>query len=124
MLSLILALSLGHPANVRPAQLIEVLDGDTARLMVDLGFDVHKRVSIRVLDLWCPEVRGVEAPEGLIAKIKARQLLEAYPLYVPISTKRSFTRWVSPIYLKTVKGELRSFADVMVETSSCTADRR
>lgn len=45
------------------------IDGDTAVLMVDLGFRVFHRQHIRLAGFDAPEVRGEERPEGL--KIKA-----------------------------------------------------
>jgi micrococcal nuclease len=49
-------------------RVVDVYDGDTLTLDVDLGFNVTNRVRVRLLDIDTPEIRGEERPEGLLAK--------------------------------------------------------
>jgi len=48
-----------EPADY-PAQLIEVVDGDTADFLVDLGFNTVKEIRIRPTDIDTAEIFGVE----------------------------------------------------------------
>lgn len=48
-----------------------VIDGDTLKLRVSLGFGVYKHIKVRLASIQCPEVRGHERASGL----KARQCL-------------------------------------------------
>ena len=51
------------------ATVVEAYDGDTLTAEVDLGFYVWKvREKFRLFGLDAPEIRGVERPEGLLAK--------------------------------------------------------
>lgn len=45
------------------ATILNVIDGDTFDLDVDLGFDVHKFMRVRLLDVDTPEKRGKEEKE-------------------------------------------------------------
>lgn len=45
-----------------------VVDGDTFDSMVDLGFDVHKRVRFRLYGINCPEKSGATAKAGREAR--------------------------------------------------------
>ena len=56
---------------VRAAQLIKVIDGDSLRCNVDLGFTVNVVRDIRLAGCDTPEVRGSEAAAG---KFVAEQL--------------------------------------------------
>ena len=48
------------------AKILNVVDGDTFDVDIDLGFHIHERV--RLLNVDTPEKFGVEAPLGLIMK--------------------------------------------------------
>ena len=54
------------------ASVIEVLDGDTIRVSVDLGFHVFMRVDVRVAGINAPEKN---TPAGVAAKEHASKLL-------------------------------------------------
>ena len=64
------------------AEVVSVYDGDTIRVIIDLGFGFSNRgsrgkgTSIRLYGINTPEVRGVERPEGLIAKKALLDLIE------------------------------------------------
>lgn len=45
------------------AIITDVIDGDTFDLNVDLGFDVHKMMRVRLLEVDTPEKRGKEEKE-------------------------------------------------------------
>ena len=59
----------------------KVIDGDTIDVTLDLGFNILLKERVRLAFVNTPEVRGVERPEGLIAKqfvidwLKGKQLM-------------------------------------------------
>jgi endonuclease YncB( thermonuclease family) len=54
------------------AEILEVHDGDTFRVFVDLGFQIYARLSVRVQGVNCPEL---PTPAGFAAKNFTTQLL-------------------------------------------------
>ena len=57
------------PAYIYKAKLHRVIDGDTYELMVDLGFRVMSRLTVRLNGYSCPELRepkGKEAARSVI----------------------------------------------------------
>lgn len=109
----------------------DVLDGDTVKLEIDLGLDVHAGRSLRVRNLWCPELRDEGGSEALEA---ARTwFLDAerdaglmwWPLLVEFhktrydNYRRSFVRYVVDIY----DNKLNSFAEHMIANGHGTRER-
>jgi len=79
-----------------------VYDGDTVFLDVDLGFGVLLRnQSIRLIDVYAPEVRGIERPEGLLVRDQLRKRLPVGS-EVTIRTmkdrKGKYGRWLAIIF--------------------------
>ena len=72
-----------YPNYAYRAELVHIVDGDTIDVKLDLGFDITtvKRLRFLHLDAW--ETRGVEKPQGLLAKARIIELLDsADKLYV------------------------------------------
>tara|TARA_R110000772_G_scaffold260249_6_gene378156 strand:+ start:121 stop:468 length:348 start_codon:yes stop_codon:yes gene_type:complete len=62
------------------AKLDRVVDGDTVDAMVDLGFDIWKKVRIRMMGIDAPESRTRDLEEkklGLAAKARLNELIES-----------------------------------------------
>jgi micrococcal nuclease len=62
------------------AKLDRVVDGDTIDALVDLGFDIWKKVRIRMVGMNAPESRTKDLEEkklGLAAKSRLNELLES-----------------------------------------------
>ena len=58
------------------AIITDVYDGDTVTADIDLGFDIWRRNErLRLYGIDAPEVRGVERPEGLLARDALRERL-------------------------------------------------
>lgn len=53
---------------VRRARITRVIDGDTVRATIDLGWNASIEQNCRLLRVDAPEVRGTERPEGLAAE--------------------------------------------------------
>ena len=58
------------------AKLIRIVDGDTIEAVIDLGFEIGTRKTIRLHGIDAPETRGVLKEEKL-AGIKCKDRLEA-----------------------------------------------
>ena len=90
------------------ASLDRVIDGDTAILMVDLGFECYQRVALRFKDVWAPEL---EDPGGLICKQQLEHLLDGHKLIIRSEKpdgqlRRSFARYVADVYRETDPGDV------------------
>lgn len=57
-----------NPFVYNNVTLVRVVDGDTVRLRVDLGFHLFFEDNFRLADIDTPEVRGAEKAQGLVAK--------------------------------------------------------
>lgn len=84
------------------AEVLKVIDGDTLDLMIDLGFDVHHRVRVRLYGLNTPESRtsdDAEKERGLIAKN-----------YTSDWVKKS-----DRIFIKTVKDKTEKYGRILAQ---------
>lgn len=88
---------------------IEALDGDTIRLLVDVGFYARHEIDLRLLDVWAPELDdpgGQEARQFAQTWLETRTLALAWPVLVRTQTtkvtepteKRSFTRYIGDVF--------------------------
>ncbi len=87
------------------AKVLDVIDGDTLDLVVDLGFDVHFRVRVRLHGINTPESRTSDKAEKELG-LKAK----AY-------TKDWTTRH-STVFIKTVKDKKEKFGRILAEIYS------
>ena len=61
------------------AKCLRVVDGDTVDAQIDLGFDTHKIIRIRLVGINAPESRTRDLEEkerGLAAKARVKQILK------------------------------------------------
>lgn len=60
-------------------RIVDVHDGDTVTV------EITRRVRVRLLDCWAPEVTGAEKPQGIKSRdaLRAIALLKSATLYVP-----------------------------------------
>lgn len=73
-----------EPGIVARGRVVDVYDGDT--ITVEFTF----RARVRILDLWCPEVRGGTAAEkaaGIAARDRLRQLVDGKPVTLHVPTE-------------------------------------
>lgn len=83
------------------AEVLEVIDGDTVRLMIDLGFRTFTKVDIRLKGVWAPELS--EGHKGAYAREYAQMMLGQWvTVETELNTKgnevRSFTRYVGTVW--------------------------
>ena len=89
---------------------IMTLDGDTVRLLVDIGFYARHQIDLRLLDVHAPELRdpgGLEARDFAVGWLEtAAQSNLTWPLLIRTQTtkvtepteKQTFTRYIGDIY--------------------------
>lgn len=61
------------------AKVVRVVDGDTIDALIDLGFDIHKKIRIRMAGINTPESRTRDLEEkkrGLAAKARLKEILK------------------------------------------------
>ena len=61
------------------AKVVRVVDGDTIDALIDLGFDIHKKIRIRMVGMNAPESRTRDVEEkkrGLAAKARLKEILK------------------------------------------------
>jgi micrococcal nuclease len=83
-------------------RVLDIYDGDTFTLLVDLGFKTTHKVRIRLLDIDTPEVRGEEREWGLRAKAEAVDWLTErvegeWPFIVRTEKTGKYGRWIGDI---------------------------
>jgi micrococcal nuclease len=83
------------------AKVLRVVDGDTLHLDVDLGVDVHTRMTVRLRGVDCPERRGVTRDAGEAARVFAHTwIVENYPVVLLTfkDRKEKYGRYLGEIY--------------------------
>lgn len=102
-----------------PAKLIRVIDGDTVKLDLDLGLDVHRSAKARLARITSPEIRGDAKGLGLAARHCAmkwfRREEEGFALVCKtVRRGQFFGQWIAEVMLISEKENL-NLADYMVE---------
>lgn len=97
------------------ARLIRLIDADTFKADVDLGFRVHVKLTFRVLDYDAPESWRPKTDEerlaGKRANAEAEGLLSAGEFTIRSHFGKSFDRWLAQVTLP----DGRDYATVMIE---------
>ena len=77
--------------------LVRVVDGDTVIVLVDLGFSVYAQHSIRLKNVWAPEMA---TPEGKAAKQHLVSLMptDGRLLLRTEKDKMTFNRYVGELF--------------------------
>jgi micrococcal nuclease len=100
-------------------RIIDVYDGDT------ITVEITKRLKVRMLDCWAPEVRGNSREEGLISRDTLRNLAldKDAIIHIPAANKgeiwriMTFGRVLAHVW---VKGHEKNLSEQMVETGHAT----
>ena len=86
-----------------PCEVIDVYDGDTLTLQVDLGFRTFSKVKVRLLDIDTPEITGEERPEGLKATEHVLYWIDfwddgaEWPFIVKTRKTGKYGRWLADL---------------------------
>ena len=98
------------------AKVTHLVDGDTADLRIDLGFDTYRKVRVRFADIDTPEIHGVkhsseEYEKGMQAKQFVDEWLQDHDYEVKVKTHKrrgSFRRWIGEIWSPDGEQQLNS----------------
>lgn len=60
------------------AKVIRVVDGDTVEVDVDLGFQIHTKMMLRLYGINAPEMKGPSRAAGQAAKTFLKDLIQQY----------------------------------------------
>jgi micrococcal nuclease len=93
------------------ARVINVVDGDTVDMAVDLGFGISKVLRLRVFGINAPERRGAERLRGELATDLLRDLLaqaqDGIVLVLTIKDKQEkYGRYLARILVPTAEGDV------------------
>jgi micrococcal nuclease len=80
-------------------KVINVVDGDTLDIEVDLGFLLHATHRLRLLGVNCPEVHGPTRAAGLMAAGYTRNALLGKTVRIRTAKADDFGRWLAQVYL-------------------------
>jgi micrococcal nuclease len=87
------------------AKVVEVIDGDTLDLMVDLGFNVHHSIRVRL--------HGVNTPESRTKDVQEKELgLKAKAFAYDWTTRHR------SVYVQTVKDKKEKFGRILAKVYS------
>jgi len=83
------------------ARLERIIDGDTAVLMIDLGFDMQTRQHVRLKGYNAPEMHKSLAMEGIRAKAELETLLSGKQLVITTTQdfQQTFARYLADVYV-------------------------
>lgn len=98
-------------------EVVNVVDGDTLDLEIDLGFGIFTRQRIRLARINAPEVRGPEkllGNEAESALVKWLEEVEAKDLHLETTKKGKFGRWVAELWCVSNIGDEYNLSDWMV----------
>jgi micrococcal nuclease len=85
------------------ASVIDVYDGDSITVNIDLGFGIiFEKQKMRLLDLDAPEIRGEERPAGLISRDALREKILNKQVFIHTKKdkKGKYGRYLADIYLE------------------------
>ena len=94
------------PMDFTVEQVVSVHDGDTCRLLLDLGFRIKFVVDVRIHNIDTPELFGVSKAAGLVAKAALEKWLAARTgrlRFLSEGFDKYGGRWVGGIYEMTTK---------------------
>jgi micrococcal nuclease len=80
-------------------KVINVIDGDTVDISVDVGYYITTTHRFRLLGVNCPEVHGETKAAGLEAAAYTRATLLGQTVRIRTAKSDSFGRWLAQIYL-------------------------
>jgi endonuclease YncB( thermonuclease family) len=91
-----------YPYNTYRAKCVEVYDGDTYTMVIDLGFYTYTSIRVRVKSIDTPEIRTkdlVEKQAGIAARDRVKELiLGKHCVLVTDKDVTSFDRWIAEVY--------------------------
>ena len=98
-----------------------VVDGDTMDVILDLGFDVHHAVRVRMAGIDTPESRTRDLDEkarGKLSKAFLKESIKGKKIVLKTKIKDSkgkFGRVIAEVWVEFEKGSLRNVNELMIK---------
>ena len=98
-----------------------VVDGDTMDVILDLGFDVHHAVRVRLAGIDTPESRTRDLDEkarGKLSKAFLKESIKGKKIVLKTKIKDAkgkFGRVIAEVWAEFEKGSLRNVNDLMIK---------
>ena len=98
-----------------------VVDGDTMDVILDLGFDVHHAVRVRMAGIDTPESRTRDLDEkarGKLSKAFLKESIKGKKIVLKTKIKDSkgkFGRVIAEVWAEFEKGSLRNINELMIK---------
>ncbi len=84
------------------ATVVRVVDGDTMYIDIDLGFFIRMTVSVRLMGINTPELKGATREAGLASKAYVANALPVGSLVVVTTYKaEKYGRYLADVYYRT-----------------------
>lgn len=99
------------------ARVIDVYDGDTCRVDIDLGLKTWiKNERIRLSRINAPELRGVEREKGLLSRDYLRELIFEKEILLQTAKDQvgKYGRYLGELWIQ-IDGEWKNVNDLMVQ---------
>jgi len=102
-------------------QVKRVVDGDTMDVILDLGFDVHHAVRVRLAGIDTPESRTRDKDEkarGKLSKAFLKESIKGKKIVLKTKIKDSkgkFGRVIAEVWAEFEKGSLRNVNELMIK---------
>jgi micrococcal nuclease len=80
-------------------KVINIVDGDTVDIQVDVGYFITTTHRFRLLGVNCPEVHGETKAAGLEAAAYTRATLLGQTVRIRTAKSDSFGRWLAQVFL-------------------------
>lgn len=98
-----------NPQYTYKAKLVDIIDGDTLRVNLDLGFDIDYTLKLRLKDVYAPELN---TPEGRTEKARIETLLKNCK-YIALKTywRDKYKRYLAHVFYKPNTSNLTEILD-------------
>jgi micrococcal nuclease len=100
------------------AKVVDVYDGDTMTVDIDLGLHIWSRdEKVRLARINAPELRGAEREKGLAARdfLRSRVLDKNIIIETIKDREEKFGRYLGEIWIKNDAGEFININDLIVQ---------
>lgn len=98
----------------REARVINVVDGDTIDVIIDLGFHIAMEERLRLLRVDTPEKFGPTKEAGITAKEYTKSKLLDRNVMIHTEKADSFKRWLAEVWYINEAGEQINFNDELL----------
>lgn len=104
-------------------EIINIYDGDTMTVVLDLGFGVTKEEKLRLAKIDTPELRGEEREQGLISRDWLRERMETSMnngdeilIRTFKDTKGKYGRYIAEIFINEVSVNMQLIAEGLAKS--------